>query len=317
VLDVSGAGGSVVSVPVTSDSTGGFGDERLSLRQVYETDGIDGLRLATESTLQLGVDQFEVLAASQLAQLFQPFGSLEVDLPVDVVDDDPAEVLFAKGVQDLGPAELAAVLTAYSPEVLDREQRPAVASLWQAVAAAAGAGIPAPPEAVSASVSAFAQHVWSGPTASRGLPAAAYDEEANPDGLDVEQLDLAETIMVFAAIAPSAMSTPRDGLINRIVGPPGSEAKVKETIQLLLFFNQNVVSVGFDGPDQEPTDIVTYEDRNQSDAELSSPLFGTVRFPEPTERIVGVDVVITLGSDFLEREGPGFTPSSSTAETTP
>lgn len=317
VLDADGMGGSMVSVPVTSDVTGGFGDERESLRQVHESSGIDGLRLATESTLNLGVDQFEVLDAGQLTSLFQPLGAIAVDLPVDVLDDRPDEVLFEAGPQDLGPAEMAALLTAHTPEILDREQRPAVLALWEAVSAAAGDGIAAPAEAATVSVTALAQHVWAGPSAARGLPAAAYAEDANPDGLDVEQLDLPETIMVFAAIAPSAMSTPRDGLINRIVGPPGSEAKVKETIQLLLFFNQNVVSVGFDGPDQEPTDIVTYEERNQSDAELSSPLFGTVRFPEPTERIVGVDVVITLGSAFIENDGPGFTPTSTTAETTP
>jgi hypothetical protein len=172
----------------------------------------------------------------------------------------------------------------------------------------------APAAAPTTSIDAFVQHLFAGPVGSRGLPATAYDLAANPQRIDAEQLDLAETIMVFASIAPSAMSAPRDGVVNRVVGPPGSEAKVKETIQILLFFGQNVVSVSFDGPDQVPTDIVTYEDRNKSDAELSSPLFGTVRFPEPTERVVGVDVVITLGSDFLSQTGPPSTTDPPTTD---
>jgi hypothetical protein len=315
VLDPSGSGGSIVSIPVVSDAGT---DERLPLRAVYAEQGADGLRLQAESVLNLTVDAFDVMPASRVAGLLQGVGDIPVVFGADVLDDSPARVVFDQGETVLNAREASQALTAYTSELPDRVQRPTALSVWAGVVEAVGPGLgSAPTDPPAASVTALVGHLFTGAVASRGLPTIEIPDELNPDDLDVETLDLAETILVFAAVAPSAMSTPRDGLINRIVGPPGSEAKVKETIALLLFFGQNVVSVAFDGPDQVPTDIINYEERTLGDAEAASPLFGTVRFPEPTERVVGVDVVIVLGSDFLTQTvDPGDLTSSSSSPDT-
>jgi hypothetical protein len=319
VLDPSGSGGSIVSIPVVADAST-VAEVRAPLRAVYAEQGAEGLRLQAESVLNLTVDTFEVMPASRVAGLLAGVGGIPVTFEADVLDDSPARVIFEQGTASLNAREASQALAAYTPEQPDAVQRPTAVAVWAGVVEAVGSGVGEPPsDPAAASVPAFVGHLFTGPLASRGLPTIEIPEELNPDGIDVEQLDLAEAILVFAAVAPSAMSTPRDGLINRIVGPPGSEAKVKETIALLLFFGQNVVSVAFDGPDQEPTDIINYDERTLGDAEAASPLFGTVRFPEPTERVVGVDVVIVLGSDFLTQtvDPDELSPSSSSPDTVP
>jgi len=85
VLSPSLTGGSVVSVPVNIDATQGIGDERLTLQQAYATDGPTGLVQAVESVLSLSVDYFAVDDPAKAAGVLLPAGTIDVDLPADVV----------------------------------------------------------------------------------------------------------------------------------------------------------------------------------------------------------------------------------------
>ena len=150
---------------------------------------------------------------------------------------------------------------------------------------------------------------------SRPLGAAVFAADRNPTGEDVEQVDLADSVMVLATIAPRSMSTPAGGLTFLIQAPPGSEARVLEAIKALLFFNCNVKWIRFDGPVLDETVFLVTQESIQQQAEDSgtADVFGVAHFEVTDDPIEDVDVIIQLGAPFLT--GTGATPTTLATDT--
>jgi hypothetical protein len=113
--DEPGVGGTVVPLPVSADSSGGFGSERLPLAETVSLFGPEPL--TDEVPLMLGVDVEEVVVVDEagLAELLAPIGAVPVDLPLPV-SDAAGQQLFAAGPQTLTPDDVAAVLSAADPK---------------------------------------------------------------------------------------------------------------------------------------------------------------------------------------------------------
>jgi hypothetical protein len=140
-----------------------------------------------------------------------------------------------------------------------------------------------------------------------------------PKGKDVQELDRSEAVMVFATIAPSNMSAANPGLMFRIEAPPGYEAKVKFVVQALLYLGANVQQVYLNGPTQEATNVILYDERFQQDVLGAEGLFGLpLETPKPEVRIEGIDVVLQLGTAFLtDTETIDTLPATTTTTTVP
>lgn len=295
-------GGSIVSIPISADSTHGQGDSRLSLREAYAQGGDDGLSAAAEGLLSLTLDYMLVVDAKGAAALLASIGDIPVTLPSDVLArrSGKDDVVLRAGQHTLKPEQAASVLTSSTSSQADRARRPGLEAVWSGVVMAIGPGKVG--EQLAGEVASFddvLRHLISGPVASRGLPTEPIEASKNPDGLDVDGLDEAEEILVFASIAPSAMSAPRPGLSVRIQAPPGSEAKLKQAISLAIYFGDNVVSASLSGTVQPETLYFIYENRNKERVASDNALLGTLKFPKVTERISGIDITISLGSEFL------------------
>ena len=296
------AGGSIVSIPVNADSTIGLGADRVSLQQVYADGGAEALVTSVESALRLTIDHWNVADPFDAGQFFVPIGPLEVDLPDDVRKsvDGKVKVVVPKGKRSLSAPQVAEVLNARVDSEPESTRRPNIEAVWSAVAAGIGGGLPGmSPVPVPASFDDVTATLFSGPVGARGLSASQFSPTENPTGIDVEQLDATEAVLVFASIAPASMSAPAPGLVFRIEAPPGYDAKVQETIGLVLFFGGNVSSVNLAGPLQPQTQMYVYDDRFKSDTEAFNSLLGTVSFPKPTVRVEGADVTLVLGTDYL------------------
>src|ERR1700712_4357818 len=172
VLAPSLAGGSIVSVPIDIDSTQGIGDERVSLKDAYATDGATGLVQAVESTLSLSVDYFAVDDPAKAAGVLLPLGPLSVDLPSDVVGSGSGSgsTIFQAGQRTLDAAEAVQVLTATSSKVDEAARTANIVAVWNAVAAGVGQGKGPAPTATVGSFDDVVAHLYSGPVAARGLP---------------------------------------------------------------------------------------------------------------------------------------------------
>ncbi|CAN0325045.1 unnamed protein product, partial [Phaeothamnion confervicola] len=264
-------GGSIISVPVNSDSTSGSGDVRITLQQAFIDGGPDGLALAVESTLSVTLDFWSVATPEEAAALFLPLAPIGVDLPDDVLSDASGvvETIFPAGQRSLSADEAVQVLTSRDSSEQERVRRPNLEAFWASVAAAIGTGKgqPAVPVNTSAplttlpitSFETLVPQLFAGAVGSRGLPADPASDDINPDGLDVEELDRAEAVLVFASISPASVSAPLPGLVFRLEAPTGYEAQVKETIKAIMFLGGNVLSVSLNGASQPGTDIYVYD----------------------------------------------------------
>ncbi|MFT3855128.1 MAG: hypothetical protein QM733_20700 [Ilumatobacteraceae bacterium] len=316
VLAPSLAGGSIVSVPANVDSTQGVGDERLTLIGAYAQDGATGLVQAVEATLSLSVDYWAVDDPAKAAGVLQPVGKVAVDLPRTVVGGDgSSSVLFERGEQSLDASEAVQVLTATSTTVDEAGRTPNIEAIWQGVATSVGAGVAgqSPSSPTVGSFEDVVAHLFAGPVGSRGLPVSAFAPgTAGVEGNDVALLDRAEQLMVFASIAPGSMSRPADGLAVSIVAPPGSEARVKDAISILLYSGDNIAAVDLTGTPRDRTEVLVYDDAAKPSMESLRDYFGDFAYGTPTSQPDGVEATIELGADFLNSTEVASTPETTT-----
>jgi hypothetical protein len=255
----------------------------------------------------------------QLAAVLQPVAPIAVNLPTEVsVDPNSSNAtVYPAGEVALSGKQAASVINARAEGQTEAERRPTLEAVWAGVTAAIGDGVTdVPSPVIPGSFELFVTQLYGGPAQSRGLPAASLPADQISEGKDVEELDRPEAVMVFATIAPSNMSAANVGLMFRIEAPPGFESKVKFVVRALLYLGANVQQVYMNGPSQEATRIILYDDRFAGDALGAEALFGKpIETPEPEVRIEGIDVVIQLGSAFLNNTESGDTLPSTTTTT--
>ena len=74
-----GRGGTVVPIPISADSSGGFGTERTPLNETVDLFGAESLADEVPVLLGVGVDELVVLDEDELAALLAPIGPIEVE----------------------------------------------------------------------------------------------------------------------------------------------------------------------------------------------------------------------------------------------
>ena len=321
-------GGSIVSVPVSADTAFGVDGQRIPLTQVYAEGGVDGLVSGVESVLAITLDVWEVATPAQAEPLFTAITPFTATFPQDVDGGTltAPELLYPAGEAGLSAAQVVAVLNTRVEGATDASRRANVLALWSAVSTAVGSGrtqvanvepvVTGPFVSPVGDLADLMARLFAGPVASRGVAATALAPGEAPAGVDAEALDFADAVMVFGAVAPSAMSATRDALVYRIEAPPGYDAQVKWAVTLVLYFGFNVQSVYVSAsvPSHSYTEIEIYDERSQDQAASANDLFGEYRFVEPAYRIEGVEVVMRLGTDFLT--GTGGVASGDTLPTT-
>ena len=327
VVQPSGAGGSVIPVPVNADTSTGEGDERLPIAATVAGGDVESVRAEAEALLGLTLDEVEVVDAERLTAILEPLGTLEVELPADVTDAD-GDVIAEAGVQSLDAAEAAAVLTARDPGRPAIDQYPAAEAVWAAAAAAIGDGVSGNgttattevPAGGGGSLDGILEALAAGSVGERGLRTVAVDAAQNPGGVDVVLLDPSELALLFGQIAPGKMAAPNPALSVRIEatftddqlaasGMTNSDVAYAAVSQV-LFVGGNVLSVDTT-PAAEPVSDVTVievaDETLMAGTDGAEVLFGPIDVGVGESRIVGVDATIRLGTDYLEliaEDGP-------------
>jgi len=304
-----GRGGSVVTVPVSADASGGNGPDRLPLAETVELTGTDSVHHEVENLLGLTIDAFEVVDRERLEELLDEVGDIEVDLPVDVTNAAGRDVAEA-GEQTLDPAAAAAVLTARDPDIAAAEQYPAATAVWNGIADAVGDGLAAGTATGGDGVAGPLGEAMAGPLATRGLAVAPVRGARNPRNVDVVGLDRAELALVFAQTAPGKVSAPNPALTFRVESPFADQDRdgdlsadelVYRVISALLFVRSNVLSVDTTPGEVPATTTIEVADESLlAGVEDSDVFLGDVDVSVADERIVGVDAVVRLGRSYLE-----------------
>ncbi|MET0324087.1 MAG: hypothetical protein ABW219_02605 [Ilumatobacteraceae bacterium] len=336
VVQPSGTGGSIVTVPTSADASAGTGPDRLPIAETMSLSGVEALGPEAEILLGLSLDDVEVVDAARLTELLAPIGPIDVDLPIDVTDGN-GDVVAEAGEQTLDAAGAAAILTARDPSVPGARQYAAAAAVWAAIAAAADGGAatgppgsaatPATtvPAASSGTIEARLAQLAAGPVGHRDLRVEPVAPDANPRGVDVVLLDPAELALVFGQVAPGKVAAPNSALSVRLISaftdeqlaPSGlTNADVAyEAARQILAVGGNVRSVDTGADDADPpgetTEIELADETLVAGTDGADELFGPIEVSVGESRIVGVDAVIRLGTDYLPLLADGGPPMPS------
>ncbi|MCE9623479.1 MAG: hypothetical protein K8R99_14155 [Actinomycetia bacterium] len=310
-------GGYVLPVPTSVDSTLVTGDERIALTAVFAQEGIDGLALAVEGALSVTLNSSQAVTPAEAEALLAPVAPVQAQLPLEVRDtvDGAAVVLFPAGAAELTAAQVVQVLTAEVSGEHESARRDNINAVWAGIAAAVGAGktqwVVGTP---AVTVADLLTRAFAGTVSSQSFPTVPIAAELNPAALDVEQIDRAEAVMWLAAVAPGSMSAPGLGLTYRVEAPPGYVEQVKAAIAVLLSIGANVKSVDFNGP-VLPTSLALLSTEDESTVVTTDlAAFGTVAVSVNPLPIEGIDVVLRLGSDYLDGV-PLAVPTTTSAST--
>ena len=335
----SGRGGTIVTVPVNADVNAGIETEVVPLDAAFAQLEFDGFVTRVEAMLTIAIERAEVVDADRLAALVAPVVPIDVVLPEDVVNssDFGTGIVAIAGEQELRGLLVIDVLTASDATGSSYDHHDVDVAVWTGLAANAPVpasseisrdefGDPLPPE----DVDALLQRLWEGPVQARDLDTIPFDlpidgdEDVDGDDdasaeLDVVRIDHRDTLLVFAQISPALVSTPNPALSFRLeIGftdeellAGGGEFETvsdlaRQLIGELLFLQANVVSVDLtDTAVGSPTTthIAVADVRFLEDGKEFAPiLFGESDVVVATELIDGVDIVVTLGTDYLRRE---------------
>jgi hypothetical protein len=315
--DADRRGGTVVPVPISADSSAGFGTERLPLNETVALFGPETLVDELPVLLGVGIDDVVILDERELAAMLGPIGQIEVDLPAPVTDASNGEVAAA-GRHVLTATDLATVLSAADPAVAGADRYPVDVAVWGGIADAVGDGLTSPLVAPVDSIAGgqppddVVGRVTSGAMAVQPLrssPIVSLDR--NPRGVDVAALDRTEVLVIFGHIAPSKVAAPNPGYNFRVVSRFADDQLVGDATRLdvaytateaLLGFDANVISVDTSAGEAGEVTVIEVSDENLVDAAGTlGDVFGPVEVRVADTRIEGIDVVATLGTEYLRR----------------
>ncbi|MGB0112912.1 MAG: hypothetical protein WBP59_06800 [Ilumatobacteraceae bacterium] len=337
-----GQGGSIVTVPVNADSTGWFGSERQPISDSFDPDDVDALVGQVEGLLSISIERAQIVGAEELTAMLEPVESVQLVLPADVVDtvEEEQVTLVSAGPRTLNRSSIVGVLTAVDVEVPSYDQHQTDVAIWEALSNTAP--IASPPEAVPvddlgrpvppSSVADLFARLWQGDVGVRDLGLSVLVAADNPTNADVVLLDTRDTVLVFAQISPGLVSSPAPGLNMRVVAQFTSEQLaasggphettsdlMRDLIGRMLFLENNVLSV--DSTSSGAPDVtlieVASEHRLDEIAGAADALFGPSEVVVADTVLVGIDMQVTLGVSYLEREAEKAADSSGTIEETP
>jgi len=319
-LDASGVGGTVVLLPIgaateveapaaddaTAESTVAV-PKRLA--EVYATDGLGGLANEVQGLLDVSFVAVGALGRVELINVLAPLGGVDVLLDRDVVtvavDGTPTKLASA-GESSYPIDRLVDIVLARRPNEKESERFARHREVWNGIVKRVGAGVDLSPEvdttaAGLADASNFMQRVLGGALQVWQLSAApVLDKTANPKRQDMYALDRAEVVMVFASVAPSAMSG-GDYPLTVMIDSAFNDPLVSRAAVAALLDAGIGVGVMREVSAQEQANTVIEADDEVANA-LQALLAGALG---PIEKgawgspVAGIDAAITLGADFV------------------
>ncbi|MFM8645336.1 MAG: hypothetical protein ACKODN_09025 [Actinomycetota bacterium] len=319
-LDASGVGGTVVLLPIgaateveapaaddaTAESTVAV-PKRLA--EVYATDGLGGLANEVQGLLDVSFVAVGALGRVELINVLAPLGGVDVLLDRDVVtvavDGTPTKLASA-GESSYPIDRLVDIVLARRPNEKESERFARHREVWNGIVKRVGAGVDLPPEvdtttAGLADASNFMQRVLGGALQVWQLSAApVLDKTANPKRQDMYALDRPEVVMVFASVAPSAMSGGDYPLTVMIDSAFNDPLVSRAAVAALLDAGIGVGVMREVSAQEQANTVIEADDEvvNVLKALLAGAL-GPMEKGAWRSPVAGIDAAITLGADFV------------------
>jgi len=319
-LDASGVGGTIVLMPIgaatetaaaETDDAGDTTDPQVPQRlaDVYATDGLGGLANEVQGLLDVSFVAVGALGRAELVGILSPLGGVDVLLDRDVVtvavDGTPTKLATA-GEASYTVDRVVDILLARRANEKESVRFARHREVWNGIVKRVGAGLDIAPEvdttpAGLVDATNFMRRVLGGAVQVWQLSASpVLDKTLNPKRLDMYSLDRPEVVMVFASIAPSALSG-ADLPVAVLLDSPFNDPVVSRAAVAALL--EAGIGVGamreISARESESTVIEADGDAAEALAALLDGSLGPVETKEWPAKVVGLDAAITLGADFV------------------
>lgn len=319
-LDASGVGGTVVLMPIgaatetaaaDNDESGAIIDPQVPQRlaDVYATGGLGGLANEVQGLLDVSFVAVGALGRAELVGILSPLGGVDVLLDRDVVtvavDGTPTKLATA-GEASYTIDRVVDILLARRANEKESVRFARHREVWNGIVKRVGAGLDLAPEidttpAGLVDSTNFMRRVLGGAVQVWQLSASpVLDKTLNPKRLDMYSLDRPEVVMVFASIAPSALSG-ADLPVAVLLDSPFNDLVVSRAAVAALLEAGIGVGAMREISARESSSTVIEADGDAADslAALLDGSLGPVETKEWPAKVVGLDAAITLGADFV------------------
>jgi hypothetical protein len=282
VLDPSGVGGTIISIPVgtRAESIGQQSPHRIA--DTFAQAGVEAMLLEAEGALDVTFSVVGAVGRNDLAGVLNVLPQIPVTFETPVVNTDmvlpdpvttttvkpkksqstqttlpPQPVAvdterFPAGEQMLTGDQATSVLYAQKAGEPEIDRLPRIKALWNGVAAAVGTGLASDvaqfdPDLVGIElpneIGAFMRRVLGGPIQVWQLNALPLTGADNPLGIDIYALDRFEVLMIMASVAPSSLSISNDTLAVQVDNPFNDANITHAIVERLSYLNVTVALI--------------------------------------------------------------------------
>ena len=310
-----GIGGTVVSIPVNAAVLVAEGEAPRRLYDSYLSGGLAVLTADVEALLNVTFGTSAALTAAELTPILDSIASVtvEFDRPVKGVVGGVATDVLPAGRQSISAEQVAKALAAIEPGAAEGDRLPLLKSLWVGVGAAQrntqtvsttivdeAAPTTTLVGAPALDMGAFVDRLMTGQVQVWQFAAGSVPQgDANPNGLDWYELDRAEIILVTASVVPSSVSSLLPSINVQIDSPFNDAAITREAILRLVSLGVNIVLIReISDPPQQATVASIAADELESEVATYATTLGAMEIHRQKVPVEGVDMRLTLGTDF-------------------
>ena len=332
VLDPSGVGGTIISLPVGSRAEQAGEGPARRIGDSFVLAGLEALTLEVEGLLDVSLSTAEALNVQQLSEAFAGLPDAEVTFDVPLINTslempDPASTttvrgsattvepqpiardneVYPAGARTLAASEFPIVLLAQRLNEPESARLPRIKSLWEGIAratlAAQTESEPATDAAdVPTTVIEFMKRVFAGRIQVWQMSHALVEGEANPSNSDVYALDPFEVRMIMASVAPSSLSLPADAIPVQLDSPFNDANVTRAAVERLASVGLSVALIRETAETPEKNTIFYYSDQvivDVAERQLES-VIGMVNFQQLRQSVEGIGAHVVLGESFKE-----------------
>ena len=354
VLDPSGAGGTIVSIPVGSRAEIIGNEAPRRVGDSFAQAGLSALQLDVEGLLDVSFSVVGAVSATDITNVFSMLPTVDVTFDVPLINTslvmpDPATTttvkrrstettlppqpiatdteVFPAGTQTLTADQMTLTLMAQKLSEPESTRLPRIKSLWAGIASAVGTGLPpeqlqlsptSTPNEVPADIGTFMRRVFAGPVQVWQLSAQPLSGADNPALLDLYALDRFEVLMIMASVAPSSLSLPSGSLAIQVDSSLNDANITRAVVERLNYIGASVVLIRelTDTPPQQT--IFRYSDKAM--VELAKvgleAVLGPLKYQQLKKPVEGISAQIVIGQDFVNFLGssPALPPTTIAAD---
>ena len=354
VLDPSGAGGTIVSIPVGSRAEIIGNEAPRRVGDSFTQAGLAALQLDVEGLLDVSFSVVGAVSATDITNVFSMLPTVDVTFDVPLINTslvmpDPATTttvkrrssettlppqpiatdteVFPAGTQTLTADQMTLTLMAQKLSEPESTRLPRIKSLWAGIASAVGTGLPpeqlqlsptSTPNEVPADIGTFMRRVFAGPVQVWQLSAQPLSGADNPALLDLYALDRFEVLMIMASVAPSSLSLPSGSLAIQVDSSLNDANVTRAVVERLNYIGASVVLIRelTDTPPQQT--IFRYSDKAM--VELAKvgleAVLGPLKYQQLKKPVEGISAQIVIGQDFVNFLGssPALPPTTIAAD---